>query len=172
MLAYITFCQSTIDLKHWGSECRRNSIDRHPIFKCDAATSLKQWGPGITVQVITATLLLAVGHDWGIISVLPIKLVHSTGWYISLRWRHNGRDGDSNHQPHDCLLNRLFRRRSKKYQSSASLAFVRGIHRGPVNSPHKWPVTRKCFHFMTSLCFCVLWNIKYFCMAIQGNCLV
>ena len=31
----------------------------------------------------------------------------------------------------------------RKYQSSASLAFVRGIHRGPVNSPHKWPVTRK-----------------------------
>ena len=33
---------------------------------------------------------------------------------ISLRWRHNGRDGVSNHQPHDCLLNRLFGRRSKK----------------------------------------------------------
>ena len=32
----------------------------------------------------------------------------------TLRWRHNGHDGVSNHQPHDCLLNRLFRRRSKK----------------------------------------------------------
>ena len=32
----------------------------------------------------------------------------------SLRWHHNGRDSVSNHQPHDCLLNRLFRRRSKK----------------------------------------------------------
>ena len=31
----------------------------------------------------------------------------------------------------------------RKHQSSASLAFVRGIHRGPVNSPHKGPVTRK-----------------------------
>ena len=31
----------------------------------------------------------------------------------TLRWRHNGRDGVSNHQPHDCLLNRLFGRRSK-----------------------------------------------------------
>ena len=39
----------------------------------------------------------------------------------------------------------------RKHQSSASLAFVRGIHRGTVNSPHKWPVTRKkCFHRMTS----------------------
>ena len=42
----------------------------------------------------------------------------------------------------------------RKHQSSASLAFVRGIHRGPVNSPHKWPVTRKCFHLMTSSRFC------------------
>ena len=32
----------------------------------------------------------------------------------SLQWRHNGGDSVSNHQPHDCLLNRLFRRRSKK----------------------------------------------------------
>ena len=35
----------------------------------------------------------------------------------------------------------------RKHQSSASLAFVQGIHRGPVNSPHKWPVTRKIFPF-------------------------
>ena len=34
-----------------------------------------------------------------------------------------------------------------KHQSSASLAFVQGIHREPVNSPHKWPVTRKMFPF-------------------------
>ena len=35
----------------------------------------------------------------------------------------------------------------RKHQSSTSLAFVRGIHRGTVNSPHKWPVTRKMFPF-------------------------
>ena len=35
----------------------------------------------------------------------------------------------------------------RKHQSSASLAFVRGSHRGPVNSPQKWPVTRKMFPF-------------------------
>ena len=67
--------------------------------------------------------------------------------FIALQWRHNERDGASNHQPHDCLLNRLFRHRSIKHQRSASLAFVRGIHRWPVNSPHKWPVTRKMFPF-------------------------
>ena len=35
----------------------------------------------------------------------------------------------------------------RKHQSPASLAFVMGIHRGPVNSPHKGPVTRKIFPF-------------------------
>ena len=35
----------------------------------------------------------------------------------------------------------------RKHQSSASLAFVRGINRWPVNSPHKEPVTRKMFPF-------------------------
>ena len=35
----------------------------------------------------------------------------------------------------------------RKHQSSASLTYVRGIHRRPVNSPHKWPVTRKMFPF-------------------------
>ena len=40
----------------------------------------------------------------------------------------------------------------RKYQSSASLAFVWGIHRWLVNSPHKGPVMRNCFHLMTSSC--------------------
>ena len=35
----------------------------------------------------------------------------------------------------------------RKHQSSASLSFMRGIHRWPVNSPHKGPVTRKMFPF-------------------------
>ena len=40
---------------------------------------------------------------------------HALGWrIISLQWRHNGRGSVSNHQPHDCLLNRLFRRSSRK----------------------------------------------------------
>ena len=64
-----------------------------------------------------------------------------------LQWRHNGHDGVSNHQPHDCLLSRFLGADQRKHQSSASLAFVREIHRGPVNSPHKWPVTRKIFPF-------------------------
>ena len=44
----------------------------------------------------------------------------------------------------------------RKHQSSASLVFVRGIHRGPVNSPHKWPVTRKMFPFDDVIMQCQL----------------
>ena len=65
--------------------------------------------------------------------------------YVPLRWRHNGHVGVSNHQLHDCLHNCSFRRRSKK----TSKFRVNGlcIHRWPVNSPHKWPVTWKMFPF-------------------------
>ena len=66
---------------------------------------------------------------------------------MTLRWRHNGDGSVSNHQPPECLLNRFSGADQSKHQSSASLAFVWGIHRGPVNSPHKWPVTRKMFPF-------------------------
>ena len=59
----------------------------------------------------------------------------------------------------------------RKHQSSASLAFVRGIHRWPVNSPHKGPVT-KCFHLMTSswhgLCFVVFCCIVRYQLMIVG----
>ena len=41
----------------------------------------------------------------------------------------------------------------RKHQSSTSLAFVRGINRGPVNSPHKWPLTRKMFPFYDVIMF-------------------
>ena len=41
-----------------------------------------------------------------------------------------------------------------KHQSSTSLAFVWGIHRRPVNSPHKGPVTRKMFAFDDVIMFC------------------
>ena len=41
-------------------------------------------------------------------------IISPTHFKFSLRWRRNGRDGVSNHQPNDCLLNRLFRHRSKK----------------------------------------------------------
>ena len=65
----------------------------------------------------------------------------------SLHWRHNDHDGVSNHQPHGCSLNRLFRRRSKKTSKLRVTGLCVGNSPGPVNSPHKGPVTRKMFPF-------------------------
>ena len=67
-------------------------------------------------------------------SNLQLKSPHPIGGSTShrtkkLQWRHNGRDSVSNHQPHDCLLNLLFRRRSKK----SSKLRLTGLYAG--NSP-------------------------------------
>ena len=42
----------------------------------------------------------------------PVDSIY--GWWVPLRWRHYGHDSVSNHQPHHCLLNRLFGCRSNK----------------------------------------------------------
>ena len=59
----------------------------------------------------------------------PVTLWNSRFCHMTLQWRHNGRDGVSNHQPQHCLLNRLFGRRSKK----TSKLRVTGLSAG--NSP-------------------------------------
>ena len=75
---------------------------------------------------------------------------------------HNGRDGVSNHQPHDCLLNRLFRRRSKKTLTLCVTGLCAGIHRWPVNSSHKWPIRRKMFPFDDVITWLLLFNRHLF----------
>ena len=60
---------------------------------------------------------------------------------------HNERDGVSNHQPHDCLLNRLFKAQIKETSKLRVTGLCVGIRRSPVNSPHKGPGTRKMFPF-------------------------
>ena len=84
----------------------------------------------------------------------------------SLQRRHNERDGVSNHQLRDCTVYSGADKR--KHQSSAPLAFVRGIHRWPVNSPHKGPVTRKMFSFDDVIIWSDKWQptlcrIHYWC---------
>ena len=72
----------------------------------------------------------------------------ASAWYrVALQWRHNDHDGVSNHQTRGCLLNRLFRRRSKKTSKLRITGLCAGNSPGPVNSPHKGPVTRKMFPF-------------------------
>ena len=83
----------------------------------------------------------------GMTKYLPVRVSATYRHFVSLRWRHNGPDSVSNHQPHDCLLNRLFRRRSKKTSKLRVTGLCVGNSPGPVNSPHKGPVTRKMFPF-------------------------
>ena len=52
----------------------------------------------------------------------------------------------------------------RKYQTSAPLAFMGGIHRSPMNFPHKWLVTRKMFPFDD-----VIMNPKYYRQMIHIN---
>ena len=60
---------------------------------------------------------------------------------LSLRWRRNGRDGVSNHQPHDCLLNRLFSHRSKK----TSKLRVTGLCAGNSSGTGEFPTQRASY---------------------------
>ena len=79
--------------------------------------------------------------------------LHATqaGLFIrALQRRHNGRDSISNHQPYDCLLIRLFRRRSRK--TSKLLAPGLCARNSPV----------KCFHLMTSSWVQVIISPHYF----------
>ena len=81
---------------------------------------------------------------------------------MSLHWRHNDNDGVSSHQPHGCLLNRLFRRRWKKTSKLRVTGLCVGNSPGPVNSPHKGPVTRKMFPFDDV----IMWSSTYGLIAI------
>ena len=84
----------------------------------------------------------------------------------SLHWRHNDHDGVSNHQPHGCLLNRLFRRRSKKKSKLRVTGLGVGNSPWPVNSPHKGPVTRKMFPFddvIMVVGFLLAWINQVYC---------
>ena len=57
----------------------------------------------------------------------------------------------------------------RNHQSSMSLAFVRGIHRGPVNSPHTRPVTRKMFPYDdVILCVPYLWYVGMWPIELQN----
>ena len=80
------------------------------------------------IFVIENCCILITNFSWTNIGS-DIGLAPNVRQAITLRWRHNGNDSVSNHQPDDCLLNHLFRRRSKK----ASKLRVTGLCAG--NSP-------------------------------------
>ena len=77
----------------------------------------------------------------------------SSSWWtppsatLPLQWCHNDHGDVSNHQPHGCSPNRLFRRKSKKTSNLRVTGLCAGNSPGPVNSPHKWTLTRNRFPF-------------------------
>ena len=79
---------------------------------------------------------------------------------VWLQWRHNGLDGVSNHQPHDCLLNRLFRRKSKKASKLRVTVLCAG------NSPvtGEFPAQRASNAESVSIWWChhVFWCLCHF----------
>ena len=90
----------------------------------------------------------------------------------TLRWRHNGRDCVSNTSL-TIVYSAVYSGADQiKHQVYASLAFVWGIPRGPMNSPHKWPVTRKCFHLMTSSWDTSQWLVEEQCITNEQLCLI
>ena len=89
-------------------------------------------------------------YSWKVIkqtTLTTVEVMNAVKRQSPLHWRHNDHDGVSNHQPHGCLLNRLFRRRSKKTSKLRVTGLCVGNSPRPVNSPHNGPVTRKMFPF-------------------------
>ena len=80
----------------------------------------------------------------------PTEFQQSQSSFVLLQCRHNECYVVSNHQPHDCLLNRLFRCISKKTSKLRVIGLCEG------NAPHKGPVTRKMLPFDDVIMWC--WN--------------
>ena len=91
--------------------CVTRPQEVNTLFMLDQGLTVTDMNPSGTEAEIfwISEPILLLWMSWFL--VLP---GHQQPWYMSLQWHHNGHDGISNHQPHDCLLNRLFRRRSKK----------------------------------------------------------
>ena len=133
------------------SQIQRIALTKYfylPRRKCHAFFDCSPWMLSVACRLKATRLLYAwttqkqwVGHE--VITTSMSQFIrHNT-----LHWRHNDYDGVSNHQPRGCLLNRLFRRRSKKTSKLCVTGLCVGNSPGPVNSPHKGPVTRKMFPF-------------------------
>ena len=78
--------------------------------------------------------------------------------HTALQWHHDEHDCVSNHQPCDCLLNRLFRHRWKKITKFRVTGLCAGNSSVTGEFPVKWPVTRKMFSFDDVIMQFQAWN--------------
>ena len=104
----------------------------HPTILSLSGSDTRLWrqykGPNIGVELVTYPLVYDTRYtfpersfcvsgnitDQYVGSNTSLWMARLQCVFSTLQWRHNGRDGVPNHKLHDCLLNRLFRRRSKK----------------------------------------------------------
>ena len=137
--------------------CRHvNCLKRHaPITACGIVEHshrwISLWSPSLPQAITWTDIVFSWPKMWCYWTQNPPftnrkqsgKCLH----FFALQWRRNERDGVSNHRRFDGLLNCLFRRGSKKTSKLRVSGLCEGIHRWPVNSPHKGPVTPRMFPF-------------------------
>ena len=103
-----------------GSTCTKNIYIQPSSFIIFSIVQYFCWGVLYKLKIMPVDTLGPLpgrlfGIRAGVINhICRVLLDVSVLLFPTLRWRQNGRDSVSNHQPHDCLLNRLLRRRSKK----------------------------------------------------------
>ena len=87
-----------------------------------------------------------------------MTMVLDMQYIISLQWRYNGRDGVSNHQPHDRLLNRLFGRISKKTAKLRVTGLCAGNSPGTGEFPAQMASNAEKFPFddVIMLLYCII----------------
>ena len=142
-----------LSMQHWIQQCKYQKGAQTKILTTDSS-NLALGLAMACLSWLCGTIFSMKPHCISLCQQCTVKHECMTT-NTSLHWRHNGHNGISNQQPHDCLLNRLkivystvySGEDQRKHQSSVSLAFVRGIQQWPVNSLHKGPVTQKMFPF-------------------------
>ena len=90
----------------------------NPSALCPTGPSDYHPDPDLSRSILSKSDSAWYGCSWCLFgATTPVTSTPGPAWRYdkaTLHWRHNDHSGVSNHQPHGCLLNRLFRRRSKE----------------------------------------------------------
>ena len=105
------WCQLCRHWWHWRLSWRQTPVP--PVTTELASCHNISWNVRIC-QKLSDSMHWSLRSVSGIIPTPCMLISQSSIIHRILQWRHNERDGVSNHQPHDCLLSLLFRRRSQK----------------------------------------------------------
>ena len=122
----------------------------HPFSKIG-----NKWPPGIKKNHIYTCVIIrnglvgkhpvSIDTEKRLIVIVKLNELQSHKHDKSLQWRHNERDGVPNLRRLDCILNRLFRRRSKKTSNLRITVLCEGNSPATGDFPAQKPVTRKMF---------------------------